>query len=108
MQTYFFAYDPNNLTRRLRVALIRLESFFSRFFLRKSDMPPVDLKTLSIQQLSELFPKLGLENHLADYILVIDFNLDQDFEALDESFILGLSDKRVYLGEEALGIFRKL
>ncbi|MCH2227365.1 MAG: hypothetical protein MK033_06295 [Candidatus Caenarcaniphilales bacterium] len=35
-------------------------------------------------------------------ILVLDFEVDDDFEALDESYINSVSDKRIYKGKEAI------
>jgi hypothetical protein len=33
---------------------------------------------------------------------MIDFNIDEEFEALDESFIPNVSDKRIYTGKTAI------
>ena len=35
-------------------------------------------------------------------ILVIDFAVDEDFEALDESYVQSVSDKRIYRGKQAI------
>ena len=33
---------------------------------------------------------------------MIDFNIDEEFEVLDESFIPNVSDKRIYTGKTAI------
>jgi len=108
---YFFGYNSANLNHSLIVGFIRLKLFFkSHCSFVKSDSVSL-VSSLSFQQndkLLELFPLLDLEKQISDYILVIDFNLDNDFEALDESFVSGVSDKRVYFGKEALKILWKV
>jgi hypothetical protein len=39
-------------------------------------------------------------NH--ELLFMIDFNIDEEFEALDESFIPNVSDKRIYTGKTAI------
>ena len=61
-----------------------------------------------------MFPSLKRKNIESGYaglsdkdlknslILVIDFEVDEDFEALDESYVNSVSDKRIYYGKEAI------
>lgn len=80
---YFFIYDSAIWEHRFLV-----------FFLRLITEPELNF----ISRAENADHKLTNR----ELLFMIDFNIDEEFEALDESFILNVSDKRFYTGKTAI------
>ncbi len=80
---YFFIYDSAIWEHRFLV-----------FFLRLITEPELNF----ISRAENADHKLTNR----ELLFMIDFNIDEEFEALDESFIPNVSDKRFYTGKTAI------
>ena len=80
---YFFIYDSAIWEHRFLV-----------FFLRLITEPELNF----ISRAENADHKLANR----ELLFMIDFNISEDFEFLDESFIPNVSDKRIYTGKTAI------
>jgi hypothetical protein len=80
---YFFIYDSAIWEHRFLVFFLRLITEPELIFISRAE---------------------NADHKLAnrELLFMIDFNIDEEFEALDESFIPNVSDKRFYTGKTAI------
>ena len=87
--SYNLIYDAQSLKLRLWAFLISI---------LVGDYVSI-IKSKDVKEGYAALESKQLKNSL---VLVIDFEVDDDFEALDESYINSVSDKRIYTGKEAI------
>lgn len=91
--SYNLIYDSNVFKLKLWAFLI------SMFF---GDYVSITKAKDLAENLGNNYAALKTEELNKSIILVIDFEVAEDFEALDESYINSVSDKRIYTGKEAI------
>ena len=80
---YFFIYDSAIWEHRFLVFFLRLITEPELIFISRAENADHKLTNREL-------------------LFMIDFNIDEEFEALDESFIPNVSDKRFYTGKTAI------
>jgi hypothetical protein len=80
---YFFIYDSAIWEHRSLVFFLRLITEPELIFISRAENADHKLTNREL-------------------LFMIDFNIDEEFEALDESFIPNVSDKRIYTGKTAI------
>ncbi len=87
--SYNLIYDSQSLNLRLWAFLISI-------------LVGDYVSIIKSKDVKEGYAALNPEQLKNSLTLVIDFEVDEDFEALDESYINSVSDKRIYTGKEAI------
>jgi hypothetical protein len=100
---YFFIYDSSIWEHRSLVFFLRLITEAELNFISRAKL----VKNFGIEKTDKMLSQSNLTN--ADHkianrelLFMIDFNIDEEFEVLDESFIPNVSDKRIYTGKTAI------
>jgi hypothetical protein len=88
---YFFIYDSSVWQYRFLAFLLRL-------------LTEPELNFMTLDECAASFQKEDRDKLLAHHklLFMVDFNIDREFEALDENFIPSISDKRIYSGKVAI------
>lgn len=94
-KTNYFIYDSDNL----------LQTLFAKFlsgFCTLNSFAEKKVFFISYKDLLPGYAGLKDEDFKNRFIFIVDFDLDDDFIALDSSFQSNISDKRVYYDKDAL------
>jgi hypothetical protein len=98
---YFFIYDSSAWQHHLLVFFLRLITEAELNFISQ-----VDFLEKFGQQSNEIVMNQAIPSNRHQYnhelLFMIDFNISEEFTALDESFIPNVSDKRFYTGKTAI------
>ena len=95
---YFFIYDSAIWEHRFLVFFLRLITEPELKFISRAEL----VKNFGIEKTDKMLSQSSLTNADHELLFMIDFNIDEEFEALDESFIPNVSDKRFYTGKTAI------
>jgi len=94
-KTNYLIYDPDNF----------VQSLIAKFLNADCKLDKLEQKEVFYMSYQDLLPDYaGLkdEDYKDRFVFIVDFDLDESFEAMDSSFKAKISDKRVYYGVDAL------
>ena len=94
-KTNYFIYDPANL----------VQATIAKLLDRDCKLDKLEQKEVFVMSYKDLLPDYaGLKDkdYVNNFVFIVDFDIDESFEAMDSSFKANISDKRVYYGKEAL------
>jgi hypothetical protein len=95
-KTNYLIYDPANA----------LQSFIAKLLDTDTRLDKLKQKEVFVMSYKELLPDYaGLkdDDYKDRFVFIVDFDIDENFEAMDQSYKTNLSDKRVYYAKDALG-----
>lgn len=95
---YFFIYDSSLWQHRSLVFFLRLITEPELNFISRAKL----IKNFGIEKTDKMLSQSSPTNVDHELLFMIDFNISEEFKALDESFIPNVSDKRFYTGKIAV------
>lgn len=94
-KTNYLIYDPANFVQSLVAKLLDADC-------RLDKLKQKEVFYMSYKELLPDYAGLKDEDYHNRFVFIVDFDLDENFEAMDSSFNAKISDKRVYYGKDAL------
>jgi hypothetical protein len=93
-KTNYLIYDPNNFAQKFIAGIMDSDC-------RLDSLNQKEVFYMSYKELLPGYAGLKDEDYIGRFVFIVDFDLDEEFEAMDSNFKSSISDKRVYYGAEA-------
>lgn len=94
-KTNYLIYDPNNWAQKLLASILEADC-------KLDSLKQKEVFYMSYRELLPDYAGLKDDDYLDQFVFIVDFDIDEEFEAMDSNFKSSISDKRVYYGKDAL------
>ncbi len=94
-KTNYLIYDPANLVQKLIAKILDADC-------KLDSLKQKEVFYMSYKELLPDYAGLSDDDYRDRFVFIVDFDIDEDFEAMDSTFKSSISDKRAYYGKVAL------